>query len=134
VGKLYVGTGGVRAEVDTPFGDDVGRLIDRVIPGAREVLQRNADEVLAEARARWPVDTGASRDGLHGGVQVAPDLSSIRGFVANSVPHAIYVMSWKGGLGGRSAMVELLRKPMNARTSAVVTEVGGAIKRVTDDA
>jgi hypothetical protein len=94
------------------------------------VLEQNAREVFDEARARWPVATGASRDGLYWGVQVAPDLSSMRGFVADEVPHAIYVRSYKGGLGGKYAMVELLRKPVFERAQAVADSVKVVFSKV----
>jgi hypothetical protein len=132
VSRYYVGTGSIRAEVTDGLRDELRALVDKIAPGIRDVLERESAAVLAAAEARWPVASGESKAGLYGGVQVAPDLSSIRGFLANNVGYSVYVKSFKGGLGGRSAVVELLRKPITARTRQVTAEIGAAFERIAN--
>jgi len=128
--SFFVGQGGIRAEVSNGLAEQLSAVIEKLAPGARQALEDNARAVYDDARARWPVATGESRDGLYWGVQVAPDLSSVRGFVADEVPHAIYVKSYKNGLAGKSAMVELLRKPVAARAQRVADSVAVVFTKV----
>lgn len=102
--------------------EDLRAAVDAFAPGLRQALEDEARRVLDAARARWPVATGVSRDGLVAGVEARG--GALRGFVRNAVAHAIYVKSWKNGLGGRSAMVELLRKPVAEATPRLVERLG----------
>ncbi len=128
--SFFVGQGQIRAEVTNGLEAQLSKVLEQLAPGARAVLEANAREVFEAAKARWPVATGESRDGLYWGVQVTPDLSSMRGFVADDVDHAIYVKSFKGGLGGKYAMVELLRKPVFERAQAVADSVAVVFAKV----
>lgn len=102
--------------------EDLRAAVDAFAPGLRATLEAEARRVLTEARARWPVATGASRDGLVAGVEV--QRGGLRGFVRNQVGHAVYVKSWKNGLAGRSAMVELLRKPVAEAAPRLAARLG----------
>ena len=76
-------------------------------------LDSEADRLLAGARAAWPV--GPERRGhtdsrvlLAGGLRVEGETISV--FLSNSAPYARYIKA--RNLGGRSPVVELLRRPM----------------------
>lgn len=128
---IYVGTGGIKVELDTHAAERVRRLVDQFAPGIRAALEREAKAVYDDAREAWPVRTGVSRDGLRWGVVVAPDLSSITGRVWDSVSYAMYIKSPKIRTGTGSAFVELLRKPIAVRTKTLVVELRNAVGKVT---
>lgn len=127
MGRFRVGTGSIQAEVDVDTEALLRDVVDRSAPGVREALERAASDVYESARARWPVRTGRSRDGLEWVIVVAPDLSSIRASVINDVEYARYIKA--RNLQGKSAFVELLQKPIRARTDKLVSEIGPVIGR-----
>lgn len=141
---IYVGNGSIKVELDTHSAERARRLVDQIAPGVREALEREAKAVYDHAREEWPVRTGVSRDGLRWGVVVSPDLSSITGRVWDDVSYAKYVKARSarssyraaGGapvglssIAGKSAFVELLRKPITARTKPLMVELAQIVGR-----
>lgn len=123
----YVGTGKSKVAIDNDL-EDVQAYIDRLLPGARAVLEREARAVYQDAWTKWPVDTGTSKAALSWGVLIAPDVSSIRGFVINTADYARYIKSNQVRTGTGHALTELLRKPMVQRADMIATELGPALK------
>jgi hypothetical protein len=103
------------------------RALDDVAPGVLDRLEATVTRVVDDARSRWPVRTGRSRDGLEAHVTIAPGQTSIRGTVANAVDYAVYVRSGQRGLGGKSAVVELLRKPLRAAARELAVELADTV-------
>lgn len=125
--SYYVGTGKSKALIQNDL-EDIQGTIDKLLPGARRVLEREAREVYDYAWQRWPVRTGVSRAGLTWGVLIAPDLSMMRGFVANDVDYARFIKSPQVKTGTGHAMTELLRKPVAERADTIAAELGPLLK------
>ena len=130
--SYYIQDARTKVEIQNDL-EDVKATIDKLLPGARRLLETEARAVHDAARARWPVRTGESRDGLYWGVAVASDLSFIRGFVSNSVDYAFYVKSAKVNSGTNHAATELIRKPMDARTGYIVATLGPALEAAMEE-
>ena len=130
--SYYVGTGKTKALITNDL-ENVKAYIDKLLPGARAILEREAREVYQYAWQRWPIDTGTSRAGLSWGVLIAPDASFIRGFVMNNVDYARYIKSSQVRTGTGHAMTELLRKPIAERTDTITAELGPALRRAMED-
>lgn len=118
-----VGSGAVRAAVDLPTEALARQILAAGAPGVAEAVERAADRIVAEARERWPVRTGRSRAGLEAVVVVDPGLTTIRGTVVNEVEYARFVKDKQD----RSAMTELLAKPIRAATPALIAEIGDRV-------
>ena len=125
--RLTFGQGSVRIEMDAGLEELARRAVSQVAPGVLERIDAAVDQVLEDAQRRWPVKTGRSRDGLAAYTSIAPAGDRIQGTVMNPVDYAVYVKSRKGGLEGRSAVVELLRKPLRARASQLADELGTTV-------
>ena len=79
--------------VTVSVNDALERVADRskqlASPISRQ-LDRQIEEIEADAAFRWPVDTGRSRDGLFSGVLTQqPDF--VEAFISNDVPYAQFV-------------------------------------------
>jgi hypothetical protein len=66
-------------------------------------------EVLAVARAEWPIRTGRSRAGLRMVTEISDD--SVRVLIENPIPYAYFVRP-KDWFGAETAWMRLVRKPM----------------------
>lgn len=117
--KLTYGSGGTRITMDDTLERIYRRAIEKVAPGILTRMEMVIAEVYDEARQQWPVRTGRSRDGLQRWVTVTPDGMRIVGSITNDVDYARYIKAKK--LGGRSAFVELLRKPLRKRADDLST-------------
>lgn len=125
--RLTFGQGSVRIEMDAKLEELARRAVSQVAPGVLERIDQAVDQVLEEAEARWPVKTGRSKAGLAAYTSIAPGGACVQGTVMNPVDYAVYVKSRKGGLGGRSAVVELLRKPLRAQAAQLAGELGTTV-------
>lgn len=114
--------------MDATLEELARRAVSRVAPGVLVRIDAAVDEVIADATARWPVATGRSKAGLVAYTSILPAGDRIQGTVMNPVEYAIYVKSSKNGLGGRSAVVELLRKPIRARAAQLAGELGTTVR------
>lgn len=121
MGRLSFGSGKVRVVMDDVFERLVRNVAARVAPGAVEVVEESTERLYQGARSEWPVKSGVSRDGLDRDVTVSTDLAKITGRVFDLVVYARYVRPRK--LGGKSAFVELLRKPLKAEVKRIVAEL-----------
>lgn len=117
--KLTFGSGGTRITMDDTLDRIYRRAIERVAPGLLTRVELAIAEVYDEARQQWPVRTGRSRDGLQRHVTIAPDGARIVGSITNDVDYSRFIKARK--LGGRSAFVELLRKPLRRRADELST-------------
>jgi hypothetical protein len=113
--NLRYGTGGLRVTMSDELDQLYRRAIERVAPGVLRRIEDATADVFNAARAEWPVKTGRSRDALEHHVTVSPDQTSVRGSITNPVKYARYIRAKK--LDGKSAFVELLRKPLRARAA-----------------
>lgn len=117
--------------------DGIQKMVDRVIrelaPTVAPILDRAAAELEAGAVAAWPVgrERGRphSRDLFEEGLRFGGQ-DTIEAFVRNKADYAFFIKFKKrnlaSGLGGKSASVELLRKPLKAIAPRVAKEVAEA--------
>ena len=113
----------------------VRAAVDRVAPGAVDLIEDETRAIFDSARERWPVGPdkdyrpGHSRDALAWEVLIEGG-TTIRGRVTNSAPWSKYIKP--KGLRGRSAFVELLRKPLRARRKVIVQALGRFVVSTLD--
>lgn len=117
------GTGSTTVTMDDEFEALVRRAVDEMLPGMTERLEATAARLESDARARWPVRTGQSRDALGHEVRVAQDFGSIRARVYCSADYAKFIVSAKIRSGSGSAFVELMRRPTEAAALVLADEL-----------
>ena len=116
--RLRYGSGPHSIEMDDIYDKYVRAWADRAVPGIIDELEEETQRVHDEAKGRWPVGKNPltakqpirSRDGLDWEVRYNRDRQELEGRITNSAWWARYVSVWY--LGGKNAMVELLRKPL----------------------
>jgi hypothetical protein len=129
--RLRYGTGSLSVEVDDRTDQLVRAAVEKVAPGALQLIEREVREVFDNAKARWPVGpdkryrTGHSRDMLGWDV-VFDGTGLIRGRVYCTAEWSKYIAP--KGLKGRYAFAEYLRKPMVAKTRPLVEALGHLVK------
>lgn len=128
--RLTLGSGSVSVTIDDGFSDLLRRALDHTIPGIVDRLEATADRIYYDAYNRWPVKTGTSRAALGREVQIAPDYSSIRARVYDTAPYAKYIKP--KDLGGKSAFVELLRRPTEAAGAELVADIRDVIEQTLE--
>ena len=122
--KLKFGSGAIRLDMDDTLERMMRAAAERVAPGVLDRIDTAVTRIEAEATRRWPVKTGKSRDGLASHTIITPDGDHIRGTVMNDVFYARYVKSFKNSLNGKSAMVTLLMKPIQAEAKLLAEDLG----------
>lgn len=127
MGKLSFGAGSVRIQMDDTLDRIYRRAIDKLAPGLLPAVETAIDDLHADAYAAWPVKTGRSKEALEHLTSVSPDNKVIRGTITDDVPYARFIKA--KSLGGKSAFVELLRKPLRERAKELVKVLG----RVTNE-
>lgn len=130
--SLRFGTGSVSFSLDEAGEALVRQWIDTTFPGVIDRVTQATEAVHWQAVGRSPVKTGRFRASFQREVQVAPDLSRVRGRCFNESEYGRFVKSPKlPGTG--SAFVELLRKPMEIEGRAVVEDLRSLIERTMGD-
>lgn len=126
MGKLFFGSGSVRLEMDDALDRIYRNAIETVAPGMLARIETATKEIFDAALKAWPRKTGRSADGLRMEIVVAGDNSEVRGTITDPVTYAKYIKA--KSLGGKSAFVEILRKPLQKRAKELVGELGGLAK------
>lgn len=108
--KLRFGDGSVTVEMSDELDRIYRAALEKLAPGLVGRITSATKAVFDNAVAQWPVVSGRSKAGLQMSVQISSDQKVIRGRIWNDVEYARYVKP--KGLDGKSAFVELLRKPM----------------------
>ncbi len=121
--KLTYGSGAVSVTLDNGFEELIRLALDKTIPGIVAKMEQVADSLEENARSKWPVRTGKSRDGLRSEVRVAPGFTSVRARLVNDVPYARFIKSPRVRTGTGSAYVELMRRPTEAAAVALAEEL-----------
>jgi hypothetical protein len=129
--QIWLGKGGGQVQADREVASAVERVLRAAHGRVVERLERAADRIGVPAEARWPVgkERGKphSRDLFERGLRL-PRKGVLEAFVRNGASYAYYVRSMKGGLGGKSAFVELLRKPLRTEARMVADELADDLK------
>lgn len=113
--RIVYGTPSAFVEVDDALEKTIRDTIERVAPGVVDTMDATTYEIWQGAKAQWPVgpykehrNGRHSRDELYRDILVSAD-GTVRGRVWCTAEWARYIKP--KGLGGKSAFVELLRKP-----------------------
>ena len=105
--------------------------IERLAPTLAKRLEDEVEELRADAEGQWPV---SRRDKLHSramfvhGLRIDGD--TLSAYVRNNAEWAVYIKSYQNGLNGRSAVVELLRKPLKAAAGDVARDCAEEIRKL----
>lgn len=122
---LRYGSARASIEISDTMEQLYRRSLDELAPGLLGTIETSLDAAFDAAVSAWPVKTGRSKAGLTKQVRIEGDKTSILGTITDAVPYAKYIKARK--LGGKSAFVELLRKPMKERASALAQVLGPLI-------
>jgi len=116
---LRYGTARATIEMSDAMEQLYRRAIDQLAPGLLSTVEDALDDVFESAESSWPVKTGRSKAGLRKQVRIEQGGGAIVGSITDAIPYAKYIKAKK--LGGKSAFVELLRKPMQERAKALAS-------------
>lgn len=131
-----VRVGAASVEVSADLQRHVDDTLRRLAPRTMARLGDTVEELLRYARSRWPVRRYRSgqtrqphsRDMLSTSVWLH-SMDEVRARVHNAAPYAYYIRSMQAGLGGRSAYVELIRRPGEAAGEALADELAQELGR-----
>lgn len=90
--------------------------LERATRGVEAEVRDVGGEILSDARARWPVRTGASRDGLT--LRLRRNGSIVRAVISGAAWYTYWVRLVGGKAG--SAFGELVRRPIRAGKRDIV--------------
>jgi hypothetical protein len=123
---IWLGKGASQVQVDRSVARTIEHVLDVAHKKIADRLARAADRIGVPAEARWPVGRERNRphsaDMFERGLRM-PKAGVLEGFVQNTAKYAKYIRTMKGGLNGRSAMVELLRKPLKIEAKKVADDL-----------
>jgi hypothetical protein len=135
--RITFGKGNTSIVMDDTTANLVRRVVDDVAPGVMEALEREAEGLYQQAYAKWPVGpVKPERNGVHSrdtlgyDVQIDPGLTVIRARVYCTAEWARYIKP--KGMGGKSAFVEFLRKPVRLRAKILAKELGPIIRKLLE--
>jgi hypothetical protein len=101
-------TGGIAEDIDLKLRGVLGPVAD--------LMQAEADRILADARRVWPVKTGKSRDSWETSLRVLPGTFSVEVGLFSRLQYVRYIRSSKYGRGEgpryRSPLVTHIRQPV----------------------
>jgi len=127
--QLRLKDGNLTMLVDDGLERLVRDAIDKVAPGMLDLVESETRAVYDGAKGRWPVGPHKrerngrhSKDELYHEVVIDTTQGLIRGRVWNEAPWSRYIKP--KGLRGKSAFVELLRKPLQERAKVFVQNLG----------
>lgn len=129
---LTIGRGSMQVQIGGALEASIRRTIDRLAPGLGEVLEAEAQQLRDGAVERWPVgrDRGRphSRDLFTNGLRITD--KGVEAFVSNPAPYLYLIKSGKNGLNGKSASVELLRKPLKKAAARAAERCGETLRKL----
>ena len=127
--QLRLKDGSMTMLVDDGLERLVRDAIEKVAPGVLELVESETKAVYDGAKSRWPVGPDKrDRKGRHSKFELYHEVvidttkGLIRGRVWNEAPWSRYIKP--KGLKGKSAFVELLRKPLQKRARVFVQQLG----------
>lgn len=119
--------------VTVTLSDDAERLargvVESLYPSILARVEREVDELVADAAATWPVKTGVSRAGMKRETRIDATGETISVHAVNDVPYAIFVRP-KRWHGATTAWQRLVRTPMGLLRKRLLSELGPAILEV----
>lgn len=132
---IRFGAGAASIEIGGHWAEQIRQAVDRLAPDLGATLEAEANKIRTDAVRRWPIGKDQIRKGkklphsidlFWSGLRINPPF--VEGFVSNSAPWFYYIRSMKGGLNGKSASVELVRKPMRKRAQPLARELADQIR------
>lgn len=123
--RLQYGDSHLRVTMDDTLDRLFRAALEDLAPGLVPEMERSAEAVYSSAHEAWPVKTGRSKAALGRSVFVT-DKSTVRASVFNSIDYAKFVKP--KSIGGESAFVELLRKPLQKEATRLIGALGPAAK------
>ena len=140
---------GRAAEVvgSTALAEQLRRAVYKLAPRVIVRIETEALKLENFAQNRWPVGENKAENGkkytkadrtagkpirphskalFDYGLRVLPD--AVEGFVSNRAAYWFRIKSKKNDLGGKSAVVELLRKPLRKRVPIVAKEIAEDVR------
>ena len=129
------------------LAEQLRRAVYRLAPTVTARIETEAMKLEAHAQERWPVGRDKTEAGKRytkrdreAGKAVRPHSKAlfdyglrvlsdgVEGFVSNRAPYWYKIKTKQGGLGGKSASVELLRKPLKKRIPEIAKDLADEVK------
>ena len=129
----------VKINVDPAYGRQIREALRMVGSTVLDTMRDEADRVVADARIRWPVARPRTKGGRLPNPVHSRDRFEITErlgdghvdvTVANDAPYAFFIRSMQNQLGGKSAFVTLIRKPMYDGAKRIADESGQEIAKL----
>lgn len=123
-------------ELDPASRQALRAALDVVAPTVLDTMRDGIERVRLAAVGRWPVarPRGAggrlpnpvhSRDRFRVVERVSVDAVEVA--IVNDAPYVLYIRSGQNGLGGKSAWVQLVRRPGEVEAERVASESGAEL-------
>lgn len=134
-----MGRGTASTILDDAASAEILGLVDRMMPGAIEVLERAANELKANAVARWPVGAkvrqGVEKNRPHSRDQFETVLQiqegpKIKASLVNSTDYWYLIKSDQNGLEGGSAYRILVSTPAKGMAVKVGADVAAVLAKL----
>lgn len=125
---IRVGKGRSAVKIDGPLADGLEKQIRQILGPVADKMQEEADQIMEQAKAEWPVKTGKSAAAFSTILTVTPGTFRVEVSVLNSAPYTYYIKSTKVGdiedkVRIRSPLQTLVRKPARAVTRRLKKEL-----------
>ena len=119
-------SGNVVFSLSTDLEAEIERALGEAERAVIAAVEAERDQVFAQARQYWPVETGKSRDGLVTYTQIDLVTGKVKAGIRNPVAYARWVRLPKRGF----ALSGLLRGPMRRAGKRLVKNIGADLEKV----
>lgn len=137
--QIRVGRGKASVTISGVLAEGLDREIREALGPVGETLQAQADAIMANARASWPVFTGKSRDGFGSFLRVHPGEMLVEVFIENEHDYTRYIRSTKVGAKPNAQRVAypletLLRRPVRESKAQRLVELRDVLVKAVQGA
>lgn len=125
---IRVGKGRSAITIDGPIADGLEQELRAILGPLAVKMDQEAIQIMEDAQAEWPVESGKSRDAFSTVLTVVPGTFQIEVSILNKAPYTRYIKSTKVGKKEdatriRSPLQKLVVKPSRAVTKRLKKEL-----------
>lgn len=125
---VRVGRGRAAVTITGPTAQELEDAVRRVLGDALDVLHREAEEIHANVRRKWPVKTGQSRDSWEVMTQIDPEKMQVSASIGSPLRYVRYIRTTKEGRRNlatrvRSPLVTEIRRPLRKARKLLIPEL-----------
>lgn len=136
---LRVGKGKSMVTIEGALADGLEAELRTALGPVGDAMQAEADRIVREAKADWPVKSGRSRDAWRTDLRIHPGSFEVDVYISNPYSYTRYVKSTKVGKEDdatrlRSPFQTLVRKPARAADKELAKVLPSIIARALEGA